>query len=569
MKGMLDLKILWMVPACALLFGGCSAPYYRKSADRQVYKIVDEKQAETLGLTNDFTIETRFSHRDPKEIPAGELVEERVQRLQRDLDVEEALRIAVENNRQYQFRKENLYLSGLTLTRERYEFRPQLFAGTTMAGERLPNGDRRVRANSRAGFDQFLRTGGSIGVNIANDLLRYYTGDPRRTAVSAISVNLFQPLLRGAGAAVAAEALTQAERDVVYEIRSFSHFQNTFAVDVVSAYLRLLQQQDTIRNEFMNYESVRILRERSEAMVEADRISQIQLGQSLQQEFTARNRYILAVERYQSSLDAFKITLGMPLGVQLRLDPQVLQEIRGLGLLPVNLNEIEGYEVAVATRLELLNEIDRFEDSKRRIHVAANRLKADLNIFADASLQSQPPTDYARFDINEWRGAAGVQLNLPLDRLRERNAYRSTLIQFERQLRTLTLALDDVRDRVRQGLRTLEQARQTYEIQLNSRALAERRVENAELQFEAGRIQTRDLLEAQTALLQSRNAATQALIDYHLARMRLLLEIGVLRTDLERFWVQDQPFSVQPEVPELLDEPVEVVPPEILLEDYL
>ena len=34
---------------------------------------------------------------------------------------------------------------------------------------------------------------------MANDILRYYTGDPRRSLISILTVNLSQPLLRGFG----------------------------------------------------------------------------------------------------------------------------------------------------------------------------------------------------------------------------------------------------------------------------------------------------------------------------------------------------------------------------------
>jgi outer membrane protein TolC len=184
-----------------------------------------------------------------------------------------------------------------------------------------------------------------------------------------------------------------------------------------------------------------------------------------------------------------------------------------------------------------LNEIDVFEDSKRRIVVAADRLKPDLVLFADASLRSEGQTDYARFDINDYALGGGARLDLPLNRKLERNNYRISIINFERQLRNLALFIDDLKSDVRADLRRLEQARQSYEIQVSARALADRRVESAELSLQAGRVQVRDVLEAQTARVQAYNATTAALIEYHLTRMRLLLDMGVLKTAQERFWL--------------------------------
>src|SRR6185436_18654241 len=148
---------------------------------------------------------------------------------------------------------------------------PKFFAGTTVTAERSPvdddsggrgtgiitdpperprNSDKSIRVSSRAGFDQMLKTGGRVSLDLANDLLRFYTGGRNDSAFSTIMLSLAQPLLRGAGAKVAAENLTQAERNVIYEIRSFSYFQDTFAYDIVRTYLQLVQQQDTVKNQY-------------------------------------------------------------------------------------------------------------------------------------------------------------------------------------------------------------------------------------------------------------------------------------------------------------------------------
>ena len=550
----------------AAFWSGCSASHYRTSADHEVYKILREGEVKHLGKTNNFNIDTRYSKRAPDSIKSAEIIQERLLAEQRKVSLGEALKIAVENNRQYQFRKESLYLSALALTRERYDFGPKFSAGATATGARDSAGEKTGQIRSQIGVDQLLKSGARVSVAIVNDVLRYYTGNPRPTATSTLSVNLLQPLLRGAGAAIVAENLTQAERNVIYEIRAYSHFQNTFAVDVVTTYYRLLQQKDTVRNTYNNYRNLLLARERAEAL-SVDRLPAFQVDQARQDELRAKSSYLVAVEGYKNALDRFKNTLGLPIGVEISLDDAALADLTKAGLLPVQLTETAGYEIAVKNRLDLLNEIDRFEDSKRKVKVTANTLKADLNIFADVSLGSEGPTDYAKFDLNKYRAGAGVQLNLPLDRLRERNNYRASLINFERQLRSLSLSLDDVRNDVRQGLRTLEQLRQNYQIQQNAVELADRRVEIAPLLLQAGRAQIRDQLEAQTAQFQARNALTQALVDYHVARLGLLINIGKLETGEDHFWTRDQPISRRGNAPATTPgapNEDEVIPPEKL-----
>jgi len=559
--------VLWI-----LVLPGCTK-FYHRSADKEVYKVIQQKQKAALGQTNAFSIDTRYSNRKPAEIKPQEIIDERTQEKKQTITLQDALRLAVENNRQYQLRKEQLYLSALTLTRERFQFVPQFFAGTTAEAQAVPlnapdaprygifprNGpenppDQEVSlaVRSRAGVSQMLKTGGRISLDLANDLLRFYTGGRSDSAASTIALSLAQPLLRGAGAKIAAENLTQAERNVIYEIRSFSYYQDTFAFDIVTTYLRLVQQQDTVINQYSNFLSRVSLRERAMALA-FDRLAPFQADQAAQEELSARNSYILAVVRYRTSLDQFKITLGIPAGYDIRLDDSVLKDLETVGLLPVPLADEQAFGLALQRRPDLFNEIDVFEDSKRKIVVAADRLKPDLLLFADASLRSEGQTDYARFDLNDYRLNGGVQLDLPLNRKLERNNYRSSLISFERQLRTFSLFLDQLKNDLREDLRTLDQSRQSYDIQVRAKALADRRVESSELSLQAGRVQVRDVTDAQTARLQAYNAATAALVEYHLARLRLLLDLGILKTQKDKFWLDpgDLPKvdAVTPAVP--------------------
>lgn len=536
--------MVWLL-LCLLTLPGCTK-FYRRSADKEVYKIIQQKERSALGHTNAFSIDTRYSARKPDDIKAQEIIDDRMREAKMTVTLQDALRIALENNRQYQLRKEQLYLSALTLSRERFAYVPQFFAGGTVSGQRAANGEESVRVSPRAGFDTLLKTGGRVSLDLANDLLRFYTGGRGDSAVSTIALSLSQPLLRGAGARIAAENLTQAERNVIYEIRSFSYYQDTFAFDIVSTYLRLIQQQDTVINQHSNFLSRVSLRERSVALA-VDRLAPFQADLAAQEELAARNSYILAVERYRNTLDQFKITLGLPVGFDIRLDESALTDLEAVGLLPVPLTDEQSLSIALEKRPDLLNEIDTFEDSKRKIFVAADRLKPDLLLFADASLVSQGQTDYARFDLNDYRLNGGVQLDLPLNRKLERNNYRASIISFERQLRTLSLFLDDLKNDLRADLRTLDQSRQSYDIQVRAKALADRRVESSELSLQAGRIQVRDVVDAQTARVQAYNAATAALVDYHLTRMRLLLDLGLLKTQKERFWLDAGDLPLQPD----------------------
>ncbi len=550
----------------AITWSGCTAAHYKKSADKEVYRIIGEKQEHATGqVVTNFSIDTSFSKRDPDKILAEEIISDRMVPGALVLTVEDALRIAVSSNRTYQANKEKLFLSALTLTGERYNFAPIPIASSTARLDRNTDRSQSRSVTSQVGVGQLLKTGTRLSVSIANDILHYYTGNGQGLATTTLAVDLVQPLLRDATTDALVERLTQAERNTIYEVRTFSRYQTTFAVDVVIAYFRLLQQQDTVRNQYVNYRNQIRSRERAEAWGK-DRMSPKEVDQARQSELTAKNSYLSAVEVYKDRLDSFKLTLGLPLSTKIQLDDKAIQDLIARGVPPLTYSESAGYAIATTKRLDLLNEIDKFEDSKRKIQVAAKGLKADLRIFAHGQLDSKKPTDYTRFNFDDYHAYAGVTLNLPFDRLDERNTYRASFINFELQLRQLSIALDNVFDEVRQSLRSLELARQSYDIQKFSVALAEKRVEGTDLLVQAGRAEIRDLLDAQRDLLTAQLALTQAMVDYLAARLGFLRDLGILKVDEEQFWFKNQTIPPPPSGQEASPPPAtdEVTTPEQL-----
>lgn len=553
------------------MLGGCSTSHYRRSADKEVYGIVEQAERAIFGVTNyPFTINTPYSSRKPEEVLAQEIIQNRQAPGTLSLTIEDALDVAIKNSREYQTQKEQLYLTALSLTGARYEFSPKFFAGGSTSFNRDANGDYYSSSSSRIGVTQFLKSGANLGVTLANDFLRYYSGDANRSAISAISVNLVQPLLRGAGASIAAESLKQAERNVVYAIRTYSQYQRQFKVDIVNSYFQLLQNQDQLVNAWNDYQRRLETIQYTEARGEAGKQTQLDVDQARSDELTAKNTYILAATSYLNNLDRFKLLVGLPLTTKMQLDDSPLKQLKEAGLTPLAIDRDLALKIAIAHHLELLNQIDQYEDSKRKVKVAANRLKADLNIFADASLDSERPTDYTHFNLDEIKSGVGIELDLPIDRLRERNEYRTTLINFESAIRTLSRDLDNKKDQIDRGIRNLEASRRTYSIQTNAVAIARRRVEGEQLSLQAGRRTVRDVREAQDSLVRSEDALTAAIVNYLDVWMQLLVDIGVLDTDVPRFWERPDAITIplEPEHPPAAGPPSkeEVVPPEVILQ---
>jgi outer membrane protein TolC len=341
----------------------------------------------------------------------------------------------------------------------------------------------------------------------------------------------------------------------------------------VLSYFNLLQNKDQLHNAFDDYNRRLQTIKYTEARGEAGEQSQLEVDEARSEELSAKNNYIAAATRYLNNLDQFKITLGLPLTTKIQLDDRALEELSQLGLSALRLDKEKAFKIAVDNHLELLNTIDRFEDSKRKVHVAANQLKADLNIFADASINSREgdqPIDYTKFNFDDVRGGVGIELDLPIDRLRERNNYRSTLVSFESAIRTLSRNLDTKKDQIDRGLRNLESLRRAYFIQQKATTIAERRVTGEQLSFQAGRRTMLNVREAQDSLVNAQNALTELLVSHLAAKLQLLLDVGILDSDVEQFWVKADAVTIpleqilQPQEAVTPDD--EIIPPKQVFE---
>ncbi len=536
-----------MAALCGLLLVGCSPAKYRQAADDEVYKILGDRSEAILGLRQDHSIDTPSSLLEPDDVNGSGILSDRNQTGQDNLlTLKDTLNLATKANRSYQYNREKLYLQALSLTGTRHKFAFRVTSASADYGfARDDDGKVSKESDADASVSKLLKAGGSLTASLANDLVLYFDGEPR---VPSLSLSLTKPLLRGAGADIATEILTQAERDVVYEIRDFSHFQKEFAVDVVNDYFDLLQQGESLRLSYNNYTNRTFFRKEIEARVKAGLAAEFEAKQAKQSEYSAKLAYVGAINTFQNSLDDFKQKLSLPLGSGVRLDFKELDRLKELGLPELPLTDATGYRLATANRLDILNVVDQFEDSKRKVKVAKQDLLPGISLVADASLKDQ---FYSSFAHEENTRSGGLKIDLPIDQLSERNAYRSSLIAFERQMRSLAQELDSLLDGIRAGVRNLKLQRQNYFTELEARKNAEENLQATQQRLRVGfpGVRTRDIITAQDALLQAQLSVSKANVGYHKIRLKLLKDLGILDTSQNEFWLKEIPVLGAIQVP--------------------
>lgn len=526
-----NIPVFWC-PAViiCLLCLGCSREYYKADADNEVYRIIDNKWKDDFGVKANYKIADAAS--SPNDIEL-----QKSQNITGVISLAQAVAIATANNRGYQTQKEQLYLSALGLTLERHKYARQWFA--TVDGGFVKDGDDEdVSFDSSAGVDHtlLLADGVLFGTSIAVDWARFLTGDSRTTLGTVLTATLEVPLLGTGAGKVARENLTQNERNVLYQIRSFNRFRQNFVVSIISDYYRVLRQRDTVTNAENNYEMVADSKQRLQAEADAGIRPPFEVDQAEQNLLGARDNFVRAQQAYQQILDEFKITLALPTDADIELDQNELKALEAIGITEPNFTAADAIETALVSRLDLANSADFVDDTARKVMLAADGLGTQVELSAGLEVASKEKTDFTRLQFHEGLYNLGIDSDLPLDRKAERNAWRSALITLSRQQRQYEQDIEDVKLAVRQAFRRLNEAAERYRIQKISLKLAARRVESTTLFLQAGQAQTRDLLEAQDALLLAENNLTAALVDHTIAKLSFYRDIGLLMVRPDGMW---------------------------------
>ena len=517
---------------------------YKLEADKEVYSIIDHKWEE------DFGSRINYKMSDTEPLP-DDIQPDQVTFTSGMLTLPQAVTLATAHNRQYQLEKENLYIKALDLRLVRHDFESQFLGGGTTAYATI-DGDDGMTAGTAFSFNQLLATGARIGANIALGWARILTGDMQGSALGTVlSATITQPLLRGSDRRVVMENLTQAERDTLYQIRLFNRFRKTFVVSIISQYYLVLQQLDAVKNAEDNYGTLLNVRERAEKLANAGRLPRFELDQAYQDKLEAEDSLIQAQKEYKQALDEFKIALSLPTGVQLQLDVNELEVLSKTELTEPDFFEAEAVETALGQRLDLANGLDTIADAERKVFVAADGLGAELNLVAGAEV----PIRNLGSDSKglEDMFAVALQLDLPLDRVIEQNAYRKALITFNQSQREYEEAIDTVVLEVRQAYRDLKEAAERYRVQSETLELSQKRFKNTFLLLQYNRANTRDVLDAQGDLYDAKDAATTALVNYTIATLNFYRDVGVLQVNPDGMW---QTTKVADERPLAVDLPV-------------
>ena len=353
-----------------LMATGCTRNYYRNWADKDTYGVVQERNDDPRWEADKLTIygdpKARFHDPfDPDHEPmppddpaanqymqrAGGIkgykkwhkngdapwIEDPSWRDYLDLDKDGALVLKQDNvvelgviqSRDYQTQLETLYLSALGLTLNRFNFALQWFlTNQTLFQEfgSTETGINNLTTTSNAGFTQNFAAGGQLLVDFANSYVFQFSSLNHAFVNSNIIIQFTQPLLQSGGKVVAMEPLTEGERSLLYQLRIYMRFRKTFAVqEAATTFLNLLNQQQQISNQRENLKGLDQSYKLHEALLAAGLIDGVKVDQVFQTLQAAQSTLIQFEANLQTSLDLFKISLGLPPSLEAKIDDTLLK----------------------------------------------------------------------------------------------------------------------------------------------------------------------------------------------------------------------------------------------------
>jgi hypothetical protein len=164
------------------------------------------------------------------------------------LSAADAVRLGLIHSRNYQLQLEEVYLSALDVSFERFRFDAQFFGGYstfyTADGPRRRGGGGESKSTLEVGafskgqrplaIQKAFTTGGTFVAGVANSIVWQFAGPNDQTATTLVDFTLFQPLLRGAGRDRVLERLTVSERILLANVRAMEQYRQAFYVEVMT-----------------------------------------------------------------------------------------------------------------------------------------------------------------------------------------------------------------------------------------------------------------------------------------------------------------------------------------------
>ena len=232
---------------------------------------------------------------------------------------------------------------------------------------------------------------------------------------------------------------------------------------------------------------------------------------------------------------------------------QTSARAESITLIPVDLSVEQAYETASKNRLDWMNQRAGIMDQWRLISYNADSLESDFDIVLYGGIGN---TGDNPLQFRDTAGTlkAGIEWDAPITRLRERNTYRQSLIEYEQAKRGYYNYENGQYLALKTALRNIQMQKINFEVQRKQLQVAARGVlfVRTRLQEPPGETGTRlsptvarDLIQQLQGLQRAQDNILRVWVGYEIARGQLDLALGTMQIDNEGIWIDPGPIGLE------------------------
>lgn len=444
-------------------------------------------------------------------------------------------------------RSRAIYDPSLTL-QTAYNFSPIAVATTSILPASAPgssnpsSGDGNVQTDIQtvglnSSLSQLLWTGGTIAAVFNNTYTNTTFANapmPGSFLSSYWQTNagftFTQPLLKNFGRENTELNITVSRLSKYASMEHFNNRLTAIVSQVRTEYFKLYSLREALQVRKVSLDLARKILNDTRARVKAGILPSMEI---LNAEFgvSSREKDLIDAEKLvQDQVDVLRLLLQLPVGIDIVV-VDVPQRDR------FEADETEKIRQAL-NRYDIREQKNNLEIAELQTRINRNRILPDLSLSATTFLTSLDSTYLRTIEkVPTW--SVGLNLTYPIGNNAAESEYRKSRLKVEQTAIQIKALEESAANDVRAAIRAIKSSYKQIDVTDRGRAFAEDRLRSFIRKNEVGLATTKDVLDAETDLINATNNQIQALVDYNNAITNLWTVTGELIKQVGILVVED------------------------------
>ena len=375
------------------------------------------------------------------------------------------------------------------------------------------------------GVSRRFTTGTEVRMDVgattfSNQIGRFYAADT--------TLLLRQSLLKGFGPLAGRRDIERADHQLGNARRQRVLMEQQVGIEVARTYYGLIAGRELVAAARTALESALQLLEASEAKLEAQLVSQLDVFRARQLVADADGRLFDADSAVEDLKDELRILMSRDLDYEFRVAAELDARME-----PMELADAVGR--ALQHRIELRDADAAVEESERDVRFTRHQLLPQFDVSVAMTRRESADNLRGAFGLDRFEPVTFFSVSTPLNRTAENTQLQSAMMERGRRMRERELLRRRIAQEARRAVREQQRLANAVESADTTVEFAEREVALATLRFQRGLSNNLDVVNAQAALLDATTRRLGVLSNVAVSRLTLRATLGILdvRRDIQ------------------------------------